>query len=278
MVKKEPIARNIFEAARRNDIVALNGFLAQSPDLAAVNEFGFTALHEAAVGDNCGNVSFDAIKLLIEAGSPINFPAKNETKRTPLYLAAEFSQTLEPVKYLVEQGAEANIYAYGGRHIVENAMSPEVQAWLSEITGFAIPEPPPPDKYDSRNISTAEWKNNIAPALKHAFASLTKAGIFAVQGVGYTQHDGLVECFERLEKRKDASRFHAYCFYTPQDRSSAKALGSLYLGWGITHDDNSRITAAAEEIITVLCAQGLETEWNGSCDERIRIWLQPLLE
>lgn len=270
----------LFTAARRGDAQAVARLLAQQPDLSATDKWGFTALHHACIGDNAGHLDMATLQLLVQAGSPINQRAQEDTGRTPLFLAAEFSLDTAPVQYLLDHGADPTMRCSRGRHMVENAWSDEVRQLLSAASGFAIPAPPPPPKYPDRPITAADWKNVVQVRLKQAFAALRQVGIFAVQGVGYTQQDGLSDCFEKLDRRKDRARYHAYCFYTTQDRSTARASGCLLLAWGITGDasaDGSNIIQAGETLVRLLHEQGLDAEWDGSPNSRVCVYLQPLL-
>ncbi|MGY0035368.1 ankyrin repeat domain-containing protein [Pedobacter sp. NJ-S-72] len=134
--------KNIFEAARQGDISLLKKILLTKPDLAEFNDYGFTALHCAAMGTNLvdDEIMMELLKLLVEAGSPLEILSLDG--RTPLYLCAEFSSSLKPVQFLIDAGANPDVYA--GNHIVENARLPEVQELLAELTGVAIPVEPEP--------------------------------------------------------------------------------------------------------------------------------------
>lgn len=206
--KPQQTPDTLFEAARRNDVAAVQAFLAEKPDLTLTNAFGFTALHQAILGNYDGQPALEAMKLLVEAGSPINQKADNESGRTPLYLAAEFSLSTEPVIYLLDHGADPTIPDADGHLAAENAWSDEVRALLAPLCGLTLTEPEAP-LYPDCEIGRSQWQDTIAPKLKTTFAALMSEGIYSLQNAGYTQADGWAECFERLEKRKNAARFHA---------------------------------------------------------------------
>lgn len=165
---------DIFTAARAGDLQRVDALLRADADPAAVNDYGFTALHCAAMGTNSAEEAAIAsvIQRLIEARSPLEQPSKDG--RTALYLAAEFSPSLAPVQLLVESGAKADTY-YGtdrsGPHIVVNAMAPEVQEYLSALTGFPIPEPEP--DIPPVKMTASQWKE-ARQRIENVFIALRK--------------------------------------------------------------------------------------------------------
>jgi len=133
--------QDIFDAARSGEIETVKAHLKQGVDLAARNECGFTALHCAAAAGHAVDEqkSLAVIDLLLKAGSPVD--ATSRDGRTALYLAAEFSGTVAPLKLLIQAGAKVDVRNAHGVHIVINAQAKEVQKFLSDVTGHPIPAP-----------------------------------------------------------------------------------------------------------------------------------------
>src|SRR5689334_28550 len=129
----------IFEAARAGDLKALESILSGGVDPAAQNKFGFTALHCAAMACNRLDeaTAVALVKMLINAGAPVNAVARDG--RTVLFMAAEFSRWVEPLKLLIEAGANPNVRDSHGIHIVTNSNVKEVQEFLSMVTGQPVP-------------------------------------------------------------------------------------------------------------------------------------------
>src|SRR5689334_9435085 len=132
---------DIFEVARAGDLEAVRGYLNREIDLREENAYGFTVLHCAAMACNTADeqTATALIRMLIDAEANVNAIARDG--RTVLYLAAEFSRWIEPLRLLIAAGANPNIRDSHGNHIVVNAATPEVKKFLSDLTG--VPAPPP---------------------------------------------------------------------------------------------------------------------------------------
>ena len=98
----------IFDAARSGDVKGVQACLDAGADPAAVDAYGFTALQQAAMGANDTEIpdNLQVLKLLIDAGSPLEFQREG---RTALYLAAEFAPSTDAVQLLIDAGARADI-------------------------------------------------------------------------------------------------------------------------------------------------------------------------
>lgn len=272
--------RSISEAARASDLAAVQAFIAANPNAVhETNTVGFTPLHQAIVADNCGNVNFELVRLLVEAGSPIN--ALSKDGRSPLWLAGEFCPSVEIVQYLIDNGADLNTLATreGCDHLVDCIDTldeqKEVQLLLSQLSGHPLPAPPPPPKYPDQRADTAVWRKATA-AVKKAFAALEKAGIVTLPNAGYTVGEGIAECFDRWDTLPDKARFSGYCFYTEPSKGRAREFGILDLNYGMLGDDDSGMSDLANQIVSLLQQQGFDTEWDGNTQHCITIWLQPL--
>lgn len=256
----------IFDAARSGDVAQVRASLEAGADPAAVNDYGFTALQQAAMGANDTEIApnLAVLKLLIDAGSPLEFQREG---RTALYLAAEFAPSTDAVQLLIDAGAQADIRDSHGNHITGNAMMPEVQELLSALTGVAIevPEPEPaPVK-----LNAAQWRAAQAK-LDALFEAMTQAGLVALQDTGSTQSDGFSDCAEIFHERGGLSaNVLGFCFYTRQDRNRAKREGRLDLAfWGAPNGEDANMLKVGDLIVSAAEAAGLPVTWNRSAGSR----------
>lgn len=265
-------AQTIFEAAREGDVETLKNILATGPDLAAKNDYGFTALHCAAMGCN----SFDketglqVLQLLLDAGSPLESIGGGE--RTPLYLLAEFTPYIEHVQLLLDAGANPDVRSEHGVHVVINAMADEVQQLLSERTGFPVPPPEPPAP-PAVKMNAAAWKKAKAE-LDVVFDQLAAAGLIVLQHAGTTQSDGFSDCAEVFHSRTDQDAIIGFCFYTGQDLSRAKRSSELPLAiWGAPEGEAAATEKTGKLVVDAFTAAGFEVYWNGSAGMRPSVYL-----
>lgn len=229
-------SNNIFKAARAGDLKQLNHFLAIGASVNDINDYNHTALQCAVMSSNSVDEDkiLPVIRKLIEAGSPLEYAA--EDGRTALYLAAEFSPSLTIIKTIIEAGAKADIYAYGDVHIVVNAMSKEVQRYLSNLTGHPIPEPEP--EIPTQKLTSSQWKAAYRQ-INNVFISLNKLGILTLHDAGITQEDGFDDCTELYYQQKETSIIQGFCFYSRQDQNRAKRTGQLSLSfWAAPKGEN----------------------------------------
>ncbi|WP_347253035.1 ankyrin repeat domain-containing protein [Leminorella grimontii] len=265
---------DIFEAARAGNLQQVDAFLRSGADPTAVNDYGFTALQCAAMGTNSVEEAqiTPVIQRLIGAGSQLEQPSKDG--RTALYLAAEFSPFLTPVRLLVEAGSKADIYHSdsGGPHIVINAMAPEVQQYLSALTSFPIPEPKP--EIPSVKMTAARWKE-AQRRIEDVFISLRESGIIALHDAGYTQDDGFSDCCELYaEQGGEKAKLNGFCFYTRQDLNRAKRTSQLALAfWGAPEGADKDMEHVGRQIVETFRQAGLTVYWNGSASARPILYL-----
>jgi ankyrin repeat protein len=99
--------RNIWSAAKRGDVEAINFFIAQGADVNGKSSDGWTPLHEAA---NSGQV--EAIRELVRLGGGIN--SRSGDGSLPLVLSVGENAKLEVVECLLELGADINKTEKGG--------------------------------------------------------------------------------------------------------------------------------------------------------------------
>jgi len=99
----------IFEAAATGKINHVIRLLARDPDLVtAYAPDGFQPLGLASYFGH-----YDTAEYLVIAGAPVNSPARNELKATPIHSAAAAGHE-KIVRLLIDHGADANIREQGG--------------------------------------------------------------------------------------------------------------------------------------------------------------------
>lgn len=262
---------DIFDASEKGNLNLLKQYLSNNPDLSLVNEYGFTALHCAAMGSNSMEklTTVEVLRLLIEAGSPLEIKGGG---RTPLYILAEFSPYVEPVQLLLDAGANPDVYDEHGNHIVENAMVEEVQELLSNLTGKATPvEAFTPE---SIKMKSGAWKKAKSD-LDIAFQKLADSGLIALQDAGYTQSDGFEDCSEQYHARNNEPSIAGFCFYTRQDLDRAKDTSELPLAiWGAPEGGNEETIKVGNLVVQILTDSGFDIKWNGSSLIRPSVYLQ----
>ncbi|WMD20980.1 ankyrin repeat domain-containing protein [Achromobacter seleniivolatilans] len=263
----------IFDAARSGDVAQVRASLQAGADPAAVNDYGFTALQQAAMGANDSEIApnLAVLKLLIDAGSPLEFQRDG---RTALYLAAEFAPSTDAVQLLIDAGAQADIRDSHGNHITVNAMMPEVQELLSALTGVAIEAPEPEPEPAPVKLTAAQWRAAQAK-LDTLFETLTQAGLVALQDTGTTQSDGFSDCAEIFHERGGLSAgVLGFCFYTRQDRNRAKREGRLDLAfWGAPDGEYADMLKVGDLIVSAAEAAGLPVTWHRSAAKRPSVLL-----
>jgi len=267
--------KDIFDAARSGEIETVKVHLNQGVDLSATNEYGFTALHCAAMACNAVDEpkALAVIDLLLKAGSPVE--AVSNDGRTVLFLAAEFSRTVAPLEVLIRAGAKADVRNAHGVHIVTNAAAKQVQRFLSDLTGHPIPAPRPARL--SVKLGAAEWRA-AKLQLDQVFNALSQSGLVALQDAGTTQEDGFSDCAEQFRARRGLGiGLRGFCFYTRQDLNRAKRTSRLSLAfWGAPDGAPEATTRVGQQIVDAFCKQGFVVDWNGSPSMRPTIFLQEI--
>ena len=278
--KQKPEPTDIFEAARAADVAATQRFIAVGTDLAAEDEYGFTALECAAMGTNGVPVpqGVEVLRMLIEAGSPIEHRG-GDMGRTALYLAAEFAPSGDAVRLLLDAGADADVRSNHGIHVVQNAMVPEVQTLLAQLTGYEVPVNALSDEPDPQKMSASMWRA-ATQKIAAVFQQLETQGVVCLQDAGVTQEDAFSDCGEIFIKRGgvDAGLI-GMCFYTRQDQNRAKSSSDLSLGfWGAPEGQAADMKRVGKMIVDAFTQAGLPVRWNGSENSRPMVDLRELQE
>ena len=266
---------NIFDACREGNLELVKKLLLEHDlDLNEFNEFGFTALQCAALGSDGtdSKITLAIIKLLIEDGADIQIESKD--KRTALYLLAEFSESIEPVKYLIDQGAKADVFDEYGNHITKNARILEVQQFLVELTGVSITKELElePIKMDNKN-----WKL-VKKTIAQVFLKLEKKSLIAIPSAGNTQDDGFLACSEVYRKHPNPKIISGFCFYTKQDAKRAQKTSILMLGYGGTDGKDESTEKVGQLIVEAFEQANFIVKWNGKASDRPSIYLHKLLK
>lgn len=271
------MSEKLFEAIKNGDVERVKALTENSDtDVNVYNERGFTPLQTACFRSNSldADTAMQIIKLLVEAGALLNVPSKEADGygRTAVFLAAEFSPDIQPIKYLIEQGADPSIHKEGFPNIVDNAMEEDVQQYLSEITGFAIPATE--DETEHVPLTKRQWKK-AQNDLKKVFQSLNEANIVALQKAGYTQQDGFQDCVEICQEKIDNNQTVAgICFYTEQDMERALDTGLLSLDfWGYPEGSDEDTIAVGRLITEIFEQHSFTVNWDGSADLRPEVVL-----
>lgn len=264
---------DIFEAAREGDLAATRMYLEAGADPAACNGHGFNALHCAAMGANTADIEqiVAIMKLLIEADAPLE--AIGGGGRTALFLAAEFSPSVEPVQVLLDAGANPNVTDEAGNSIVENAMEVDVQEFLSRVTGIPVPEPEPPEPPPVK-LTAKQWRD-VKKRIDAVFRTLSEQGLVTLHDAGYTQEDGFSDCSEEFQSRGgEESGLHGFCFYTRQDLNRAKRTSQLMLAfWGAPDGADANMNRVGELVVQTFREAGFDVVWNGSGSSRPTVYL-----
>ncbi|MFJ2266713.1 ankyrin repeat domain-containing protein [Streptomyces sp. NPDC087849] len=260
---------DVFEAARAGDAAALRAALAAGADVTATGEYGWTALHLAAMGAEADPVrAAAALAVLIDAGAPVE--QRGPDGRTALYLAAEFSPAPEAVELLLARGADPDVTEDHGVHVTVNARVPEVAALLAAAAGI---EPPAPagvtTTASGRKLSRAEWRD-AEKRVGRVLDGLDAAGFVALADAGTTQSDGFDDCSEAARTRGGGpARLVGFCFYTRQDAARARATGRLSLAfWGAPDGSTRAMEHAGGLVVRAFREAGFPVEWDGAGDSR----------
>jgi bifunctional non-homologous end joining protein LigD len=258
---------DLFDACSEGNLELVKKQLTEEADLTLFNDYGFTALHCAAMGSDGTDpeINIEILKLLVEAGSKLE--TKSKDGRTALYLLAEFSQSIAPVQYLIDEGADIDIYDENDNHIIENAWAEDVQKLLAESIGVPTPEESG-SKLEQIKMETKNWKKAKAD-IDLVFQKLTASGFIALQDAGYTQSDGFSDCSEAYHKHLKSKAILGFCFYTRQDLERAKNTSILMLGyWGAPDGEDEATEKVGRLIIEAFEQENFEVHWSGESSDR----------
>jgi hypothetical protein len=110
--------------------------------------------------------------------------------------------------------------------------------------------------------------------LDAAFASLERRGVIARQNFACCGNCGSTEIWAEIDAARDAGEpAHGYAFFHMQDTERAAEGGGIYLNYGAVDEGEAAALAVAHEIVGEIEAKGLQTDWDGSWDQRIGVSL-----
>ncbi|VTR93929.1 Uncharacterized protein OS=Sphingobium lactosutens DS20 GN=RLDS_20860 PE=4 SV=1 [Gemmata massiliana] len=121
----------------------------------------------------------------------------------------------------------------------------------------------------------SEWPDRTdCDRLDEAFDELEEKGIVCRQNFACCGTCGSAEIWDEMRATRDRGKtVRGYAFYHMQDTDSAVDGGGLYLGYGATEEGEEAALTVARDVISVLNAHGLETDWNGNWNTRIGVSL-----
>ncbi|GAA2434453.1 hypothetical protein GCM10010433_38970 [Streptomyces pulveraceus] len=261
---------DVFEAAHRGDATAVRAALDAGFDVTAVDAYGWSPLHRAAMGAEADPARAAAVlAALLDAGAPVEQPGGDG--RTALYLAAEFSQSPEAVELLIARGADPDVTDGHGNHVTVNAWVSEVAALLAAAAGIAPPAPAEavPVPVPERRLSRAEWRA-AEKRIGAVLDGLDAAGFVALAGAGTTQSDGFDDCSEAAGARAGGpDGLVGFCYYTRQDAARARRTGHLLLAfWGAPDGSTRAMERAGGLVVGAFREAGFRVRWNGTGDSR----------
>lgn len=120
-----------------------------------------------------------------------------------------------------------------------------------------------------------EWPSiTDCDRLNAAFAELESNGVLCRQHYSCCSSCGVVEIHEEIDNAtKVGNGFRGYTFYSTQDTAIAMGGDGLHLDYGSTKPDEKASIRIGNEVASTLKAQGLEVDWDGTINRRIRVRL-----
>jgi len=264
----------LHDAAKSADVDMIRRLLNAGMDVNERDDRGFTPLHHAATaGEDSEDPQqvVDAINLLLASGANLE-DVEPTGGRTPVYLAAEFSPTVEPVQALIDSGASLEFDGTLGANLIDNAWCDETKKLLTQLTGRGASEPLPDPP--SARLGKKDWVT-VQSVLDQLFDRLNNADIVAMQDCGTTQEDALSDCAEIYRDRMEGgTQPIGICFYTRQDLNRAKRSAQLNIGiWGANEGGVEETVVIGQKLRDEAESLNLPVHWNGRPDTRPMILL-----
>lgn len=159
---------------------------------------------------------------------------------------------------------------------------PVLAAEQPKLRGYAA------KRWTLRESEEQAWTTRTTnDCIDAAFAALNQAGIVALQNAGWTMSTGWEDCWAEHERIKEAAGSEAAgsetaggaprgaVFYHTQDLERGVEGQGLFLAFGAFHERDDGDPAANAQIAAEVCAvlrqHGVEAEWDGEPQTRIRI-------
>jgi hypothetical protein len=125
---------------------------------------------------------------------------------------------------------------------------------------------------DEQRAAEQGWTEpTVNDRITEAFAALEDRGIVALEDAGYTMSEGWSDVNEAADDFPDP---RGGTFFHGQDVERGVRGEGLMLAFGSFEDGEGHEAASVavgREIVEVLEAHGVPTEWSGSVKERIRV-------
>lgn len=127
----------------------------------------------------------------------------------------------------------------------------------------------------AHRAAAREWPTHTdCDKLDAAFAALEADGVIARQNFTCCGTCGSAEIWDAIATFETTyGPARGYAFYHVQDTESAVEGGGLYLNYGAVEDGEAAALTIARDIVAELEAHGLQTDWNGSWNQRIGVAL-----
>ena len=259
----------IHDAAKNADVARTRELLSEGADVNERDERGFTPLHRAATaGEHAEDPQqvVDTLNVLVANGANLE-DVEPAAGRTPLYLAVEFSHTVEPVQALIDAGASLEFDGVLGENLIDNAWCDATKELLTQLTGRRATEPLP--EPPSARLGRKDWAK-AQSVLDVLFERLNEANIIAIQDCGTTQEDALADCGEVYRDQLAAGKQPiGICFYTRQDLKRAKRSAQLNIGiWGADEGGVEETLAIGQKLRDEAESLELPIHWNDRPDTR----------
>lgn len=149
--------------------------------------------------------------------------------------------------------------------------APALAAEQPKLRGYAA------KRWALRESEEQAWTGRTTnDCIDAAFDALNRAGIIALQNAGWTMTTGWEDCWAEHERRKESgSSPRGAVFYHTQDLERGVEGHGLYLAFGAFHErddgDLEGNTRIATEVCAILRQHGVEAEWSGDPQARIKI-------
>ncbi len=114
-------------------------------------------------------------------------------------------------------------------------------------------------------------------SLAAPFEKLTEEGIISLENFSCCGSCGCAEIEEKI--KEDSRQFTGFCFYHAQADESRKNGNEFYLNYGTTittieaveEEIHEFAAKVGQRIVQVLKDFGIETEWNGNSNQKIKV-------
>jgi len=123
----------------------------------------------------------------------------------------------------------------------------------------------------------AQWPATTdCDRLDTAFEALQARGILARQNYSCCGSCGVAEIHAEIAaaEQEPARAIAGYVFYHAQDTEAAVEGYGVCLNYGAVADGEAAALAIAREVVAVLHAHGLATQWDGTWSQRISVPLE----